>query len=144
MSPWTFTPIGRKLSLAACLLVLFWSWCANAGSGVLDGKVFVGDAGEKGKPADERGDVITFADGTFHSSVCDQWGYNKGVYRTTREGDAITFETETQSKKDGRLVWNGTLKGDQLEGVFTHYRKPRWYRPHPAPVEHWFKAKLKQ
>lgn len=117
---------------------------AAAIAGLLDGKVFVGDAGVKGKPADEKDDVISFADGMFHSKVCDQWGYGKGVYNATMEGDAIHFEAETLSPKDGRLVWKGTVKGDSLEGVFTHYRKPWLLRPNPKPIEHWVKAKLKQ
>jgi len=122
--------------------------CAMAGSfaaaapGPLDGKAFVGEAGEKGKPADEK-DTITFADGKFHSSACDQWGFNKGEYSVKTEGDATVFEAETVSDKEGRLKWTGTLKGGVLEGSFTHYRKPAWYRPNPEPIEHWFKAVAK-
>ena len=117
---------------------------ARAESGLLDGKVFIADAGEKGKAADEKNDVITFRDGRFHSSVCDQWGYNKGLYKATAEGEAILFDAETVSEKDGRLVWKGTIHGDTIEGVFTHYRKSSWFRKNPAPLEHWFKGKVKQ
>ena len=109
----------------------------------LDGKVFVADAGEKGKLADEKADVITFKDGKFHSSSCDQYGYNKGNYKTSADGDAIVFEVETQSDKDGRLVWKGRVRGDQIEGNFTHYRKGGFFNSNPAPVEHWFKGKIK-
>lgn len=109
----------------------------------LDGKVFVADAGEKGKAADEKADVITFKDGKFHSSSCDQYGYSKGIYKTSAEGDAIIFEVETQSDKDGRLVWKGIVRGDQIEGNFTHFRKGGFFNANPAPVEHWFKGKVK-
>ena len=109
----------------------------------LDGKVFVADAGEKGKAADEKADVITFKDGKFHSSSCDQYGYSKGIYKTSAEGDAIHFEVETQSDKDGRLVWKGIVRGDQIEGNFTHFRKGGFFNANPAPVEHWFKGKVK-
>ncbi|HEY8243874.1 MAG: hypothetical protein ACHQJ7_04155 [Vicinamibacteria bacterium] len=109
--------------------------------GLLDGQRFVGDLGEKGKAADERNDVLTFAGGQFHSNVCDKWSFGKGSYKATRVGDAIAFETETVSETDGRLVWRGTIKGDELEGTFVHYRKPAWYRPNPEPIEHWVKAK---
>lgn len=139
MRPSVLTSKFVLIVLAACLAVI----PAAALPGLLDGKVFIGDAGEKGKPADEKDDVITFQDGMFHSKVCDQWGYSKGAYRATAEGDVITFETETVSPKDGRLVWKGTVKGDSLEGVFTHYRKPWLLRRNPAPIEHWVKAKLK-
>ena len=112
-------------------------------TGLLDGKVFIADAGEKGKAPDEKGDVITFQDGLFHSSACDQWGYGKGQYKAVVEGEVINFETETTSPKDGRLVWKGTVKGDTIEGIFTHYRKPTWWRKNPAPIEHWLKGKIK-
>ena len=112
------------------------SWAA----GPLDGKVFVGEAGEKGKAADEKNDVLTFADGKFHSSACDQYGFGKGDYTARVDGDATYFEVTTTSEKEGRLVWKGALKNGALEGSFVHERKPAWYRPNPEPIEHWFKA----
>ena len=111
-----------------------------AAQSLLDGQRYVGDADEKGRPADERNDVLTFAAGQFHSAACDKWNFGKAAYRATRVGDAIAFEAETVSDSDGRLVWRGTVKGDVLEGTFVHYRKPAWYRPNPEPVEHWVKA----
>ena len=110
----------------------------------LDGKVFIADAGEKGKAADEKGDVITFSGGKFHSSLCDQWGYGKGDYKTTVLGDALVFEVETVSPKDGRLVWKGTVRGDQIEGTFIHYRKGGFFNANPAPIEHWLKGAIKK
>src|SRR5438034_8360403 len=78
-----------------------------AQTAVLDGRAFVADAGMKGKDVDEKGDVITFSGSTFHSSSCDQWGYSKAAYKASANGDAVQFEAETQSEKDGRLVWKG-------------------------------------
>ena len=136
------TRMIQMLSHSAAMLAL----CAMAGGyataapGPLDGKVFIGEAGEKGKAADEKNDVITFADGKFHSSACDQYGFNKGEYSVKPEGDATVFEAETVSDKEGRMKWKGVLKGNVLEGSFVHYRKPAWYRPNPEPIEHWFKA----
>jgi hypothetical protein len=109
--------------------------------GMLDGQRFVGDLGEKGKAADERNDVLSFAGGQFHSTACDKWNFSKAGYKATKVGDAIAFEAETVSETDGRMVWRGTVQGDVLEGTFVHYRKPAWYRPNPEPVEHWVKAK---
>ncbi|MEO8133692.1 MAG: hypothetical protein ABI831_06935 [Betaproteobacteria bacterium] len=135
----------RILEIVSSSAAMF-ALCAMAGSftvvaaGPLDGKVFVGEAGEKGKPADEKNDIITFADGKFHSSACDQWGFNKAEYTARTEGDATVFEAETVSDKEGRLKWKGTLKGGVIEGAFVHLRKPAWYRPNPEPIEHWFKA----
>jgi len=114
---------------------------AGAQATLLDGQKFVGDLGEKGKAADERNDMISFANGQFHSAACDKWNFSKAKYTATKAGDAIAFEAETVSDSDGRMVWRGTVKGDELEGTFVHYRKPAWYRPNPEPVEHWVKAK---
>lgn len=109
----------------------------------LDGRVFVADAGEKGRPAEEKADIITFTGGKFHSSLCDQYGYEKGDYQAARAGDAVTFDAETRSEKDGRLVWRGTVRGDEIEGTFVHYRKGWMLNPNPDPVEHWFKGRVK-
>ena len=116
---------------------------AQAQGVTLDGRAFVADAGEKGKAADEKGDVITFAGGKFHSSACDPYGYGKGSYRASSSGEAVAFEAETTSEKDGRLVWKGTVRGDEIEGTFVHYRKGWMLNPNPEPVEHWFKGKVK-
>ena len=132
--------LASTVFLAATLLAFGVSTGSVLAAGPLDGKVFVGEAGEKGKPADEKNDVITFSDGRFHSSACDQWGFNKAEYTTRTEGDATYFETETVSEKEGRLKWSGVLRGGKLEGTFVQYRKPAWYRPNPDPIEHWFKA----
>ena len=135
----------RKIFTLASLAALFAMpailVCAQASP--LEGKVFVAEAGEKGKAADEKGDILTFKDGKFHSSSCDQYGYDKGNYKTSADGDAIIFEVETQSDKDGRLVWKGSVRGDQIEGNFTHYRKGGFFNSNPAPIEHWFKGKAK-
>ena len=116
---------------------------AQAETATLDGKVFVADAGEKGKPAEEKADVITFDAGKFHSSLCDQFGYGKGEYKQSTAGDAVVFEAQTQSEKDGRLVWKGTVRGNEIEGTFVHYRKGWMLNPNPEPVEHWFKGKVR-
>jgi hypothetical protein len=135
---------ARNFLRTALLVSLFAAPAgALAQAATLDGRAFVAEAGEKGKAADEKGDVISFAGGKFHSSSCDQYGYGKGGYRTTVSGEAIAFEAETASEKDGRLVWKGTVRGDAIEGTFVHYRKGWLLNPNPEPIEHWFKGKAK-
>ena len=109
----------------------------------LDGKVFVADIGYKGKDAHDKGDIITFKDGKFHSATCDQYGYNKGDYKAATQGDATTFDVETQSEKYGRLQWKGTVRAGQIEGTFVMLPKPGFFDRNPAPVEHWFKGQAK-
>lgn len=130
-------------SIPLLAVVSFAAMPVEAQVAALDGRVFVADAGEKGKPADEKNDVITFAEGKLHSSACDQYGFGKGAYRATSAGEAVSFEAETQSEKDGRLVWKGTVRGTDIEGTFVHYRKGWMLNPNPEPVEHWFKGRIK-
>ena len=134
---------SRLIAVAALLVAAFAAPIAYAQASLLEGRVFVADAGHKGKAADEKGDVLTFADGRFHSSMCDQFGYDKGEYKATRNGDAVEFEAVTVSEKYGRNVWKGTIKGAEIEGTFQFYPKPGFFNRNPAPEEHWFKGKAK-
>ena len=112
----------------------------TAVSHLLDGKKFIGPTGEKGKKVHHE-DVLRFSDGKFTSSECFQYGFKGGPYTTTIEEDAIHFKAETISPTHGKMVWQGTLKGDTLEVTY-NWTKKRWlwttYR------EYWFKGTLKE
>jgi hypothetical protein len=129
--------VRSSLALAFALHASF----ALAQSGPLDGRRFDAQAGYTGKAAHVPSDIISFAEGRLHSSDCDQYGYDKGVYRATRQGDAIAFEAETVSAQYGRNTWKGVVRGDAIEGTFVFHRKPTWWRPNPEPLEHWFRGK---
>ena len=130
-------------TIPALAIVSFAAMPLQAQVAPLDGRAFAAEAGENGNAADEKNDVITFAGGKFHSSACDQYGYGKGEYRASATGGAVSFEAETQSDKDGRLVWKGTVRGSDIEGTFVHYRKGWFLNPNPEPVQHWFKGHVK-
>lgn len=106
-------------------------------SGMLDGKTFVGEIGEQGNASGDKDELI-FRDGTFHPTACDPYGFGDGAYTATASGDVITFEAETISPTDGTLKWQGTVRGDMLEGTSI------WYRPGKEPVEHWMKGQIQQ
>lgn len=112
----------------------------HAQEALLDGKVFIVDIGDRGRPADNIGDVLTFRAGSFHSSKCNEWGYGPGRYRSVRSGSRIQFDAESVSANDGRLVWRGVIEGDTVEGSQIYYRKPSFFRPNPTPTERWFKG----
>jgi hypothetical protein len=115
---------------------------AALAQGALDGRKYIGDIGDAGKAADEKGALFTFADGKFNSSVCDKYGFDKGAYTVTKDGDVLRFEAKTVSTEYGTNNWRGRLKGDQLEGVLIWQKKPSFFNKSPEPVEKWFKAKL--
>jgi hypothetical protein len=133
MKTWQRWVAGATLALAAPLALA---------QEALDGRKFVGDIGPKGKGVEDANVVFTFAGGTFRSSVCDQYGFDRGAYATTKDGEAIRFEAKTVSAEWGTNHWTGTVKGDVMEGVLVWQRKPSFFRPNPEPVEKWFKAKL--
>lgn len=80
---------------------------------VLDGKSFFGSFVQKGKTTGDA-DTLTFSAGRFHSSACDQYGYGDGAYQARAEGDAVHFNVETKSPRYGKLVWSGSVKGNDL------------------------------
>ena len=106
-------------------------------AGQLDGKVYLGEAGEKGKAANEK-DEITFAAGQFHSRGCDPYGFGKGAYKATTKDGTTSFEATTTSVKEGKIQWTGTIKGDALDGRYV------WTKAGQAPIEYWVKATLKK
>ena len=125
---------------APALLMALWPGGVRAAD-ALEGRRFDTQAGMVGKSAHVPSDVLSFADGLFHSSDCDQYQYGKARYTTRIEIDgSIHFESETESPTYGRNVWRGVVRGRTIEGEFVFLRKPTWWRPNPDPLPHWFKG----
>ncbi|TFH29384.1 MAG: hypothetical protein E4G97_07320, partial [Deltaproteobacteria bacterium] len=109
--------VGRYLLVLAivlCVGLFSISRDVSAEQGPLDGKSFVVETGEKGKSGAEK-DTLTFKDGNFRSSGCDQYGFGDGAYTSTANGDAIQFEVVTTSSTKGKMTWKGTVTGDKIE-----------------------------
>ena len=127
-------------STAVLLLAGPWAGPASAQTS-LEGRRFDTQAGLVGKPAHVPSDILSFADGLFHSSDCDQYEYGKGKYTSSVEADgSIRFEAETVSPTYGRNTWKGRVVGRSIEGEFVFHRKPTWWRTNPEPLPHWFKG----
>ena len=112
----------------------------TAVSHLLDGKKFIGPTGEKGKKVHHE-DVLSFSDGKFTSSECFQYGFKGGPYTTTIEGDTIHFQAETISPTHGKMVWQGTLKGDTLDVAY-NWTKERWFWT--TFREYWYRGNLQK
>jgi len=97
---------------------------APASRGALDGRNFNGIVLECGKTSGDA-DTLTFIDGRFRSSACDQYGYGDAPYAATRSGETFVFEAETESPKYGKLRWKGTVRGPRLDGTMTMVRDGR-------------------
>jgi len=105
----------------------------NVLSGVLDGKTYVGDLGLMGAAPSMR-ETITFKDGYFHSSACDQYHFKDGAYLAVESAGATNFMVITHNREHSTIVWKGTVKGDTLEGTMTLYEKDK------PPLERWVRA----
>ena len=89
-------------------------------------------------------DTLTFKDGNFHSTGCDQYGFGDGAYTSTVNGDSIQFEAVTTSPTKGKMTWKGTVKGDKIEVGYVWVDASHWYKPNPKPLEKWAKGELKK
>jgi hypothetical protein len=139
---------GRMYLWLAAFLFLAWGGSPAVGAesmagGILDGKTFVVEQGEKGKSA-KGTDTLMFRNGTFRSTGCDRYGFGDGDYTTTVQGDTVRFVAETRSDTKGRMHWEGTVQGDKIDVTYTWTDKRHWYKPHPKPSEHWARGTLKK
>ena len=108
----------------------------------LEGKVFEGQLGTLGEPASTT-DVLTFKDGEFISSECqEKCGYSAGDYWVRGYGDVYRVRAETLCENsDALIVWEGVINGNEIEGTFTWINK-RWYWTFEK--QFWFKGELLQ
>jgi hypothetical protein len=110
----------------------------SAAAESLDGRSFQGVFLERGKTSGDA-DTLTFKDGRFRSSACDKYGYSEAPYKATTVGDTMRFETETQSAKYGKLLWNGTVRDGKLDAKVMMVRGDG-----KAPTENWVVAAEKK
>lgn len=108
---------------------------------ILDGKSF---SGELAGPGIDSGstDVVVFKDGMFVSEECQKrCGYTDGPYWIRSNGEGgVQFKAETPClDADASIVWNGIVRGDEIEGTFT-WTSERWYWT--VEKEFSFKGKL--
>lgn len=121
---------------AALLLILAAAPTAAEKGAILDGKTFVGETGEKGKTTGDK-EEIRFANGRFRSVSCDAYGFGDAPYAATGEGSAINWTAETTSEKEGKMRWQGIVRGGNLTGSLV------WAKAGQAPIEYWVRATLK-
>jgi len=113
--------------------------CALAGglqaAGLLDGKTFAGETGEKGKTSGDK-ETFVFQDGRFDPLACHKYGFSGAPYTAKAEGDTVHFQSETHSEKEGTMRWKGTVRGNGIAGTVG------WTKAGQAPIEYWFRGEL--
>ncbi|HET7451843.1 MAG TPA: hypothetical protein VFL12_03835 [Thermoanaerobaculia bacterium] len=129
----------RYLAAIGAAAIAAWGLAAAAAvAGELDGKTFVVQSGEQGKPAQGPLDEIVFREGKMHSAGCDPYGFGDGSYTTMHHPDSIMFHARTDSAKQGAILWTGQIHGDELSGGYV------WTKPGQKPIEYWMKGTLKK
>jgi hypothetical protein len=108
-------------------------------AGSLDGKTFSGKAGMLGENAEEN-DVIKFSNGQFSSKGCQEYGFSSAAYQEKSQGDKIHFVSDTYSEKYGRIIWTGTVDGNQVDATYIWFDKGAYERPEQIK---WFSGTLK-
>lgn len=76
--------------------------------------------------AKSLGDTLTFSNGLFGSALCRRYNFPDVPYWIRRDRDQVHFLAEMTSPTDGKMVWQGTIKGGNLEGTM-RWTKRRWY-----------------
>lgn len=103
----------------------------------LDGRRFEGVIIERGKTRGDA-DTISFKEGRFHSSACDEYGYGDAPYMISTVGDTVRFEAVTESPRYGKLLWTGSIRGERLEGTAMMQRQGK------SAIENWVVAAEKK
>jgi hypothetical protein len=130
------------LCITACFIFFVNPILASDSSHLLDGKTFTGLNGEKGQPLDpDEAEEIVFDNGRFISTTCNKYNFSDAAYSASKVGSSTHFQAVTLSPTHGKIVWQGTVHGDQAEVTFV-WTKERWYWN--THREYWFKGSLKQ
>jgi hypothetical protein len=93
----------------------------------LDGRLFkagIVREDDDGKPP--LTDHLAFENGKFSSVICKRYNFSDAPYWVRIDGDRIHFLAELSSPTDGKMVWQGTIRGNSLEGTM-RWTKKRWY-----------------
>ncbi len=104
-------------------------------SGKLDGKLFLVILTQPGQAPQK--DSLIFGSGTFRSTACHTYGFDRGRYSTKESGLALTFTSKTQSAKEGIMLWKGSLRGNQVQGTVEWIKKDQ-----SKPVEMTFSGSV--
>jgi hypothetical protein len=128
-----FKPLTTTLATLAIALAGAAAMSSASAATPVDGKSFSGGLWMQGEKAPKH-DEFVFKDGMFRSTACDKYGFAAAPYRVSQDGDAMHVEAETMSPTQGRIVWKGTIRAGQFEGVSS------WQPMHGKPVEAWFRA----
>ncbi len=92
--------------------------------GPLDGKIYLIDVYKEGKKKSFDSDELKFNTGKFKSKLFADWGFTKAnkyqitsIDSTSSETKIYSWTTESVSDIKETMTWNGTIKGEDIEGT---------------------------
>ncbi len=97
------------------------SRAATSSTALLDGMSFA--ARNEVTKSDDR---LMFRGGRFISEACIPFGFAESPYWVRTEGDKIHFLAEIESPTHGKMLWRGTVSGDNIDASYL-WTKERWY-----------------
>jgi len=124
------------MRFAIVFALLFVTAAGHVGAGAagaLDGKSFEVKVEQGG---DEQTDTLIFAEGTFDSVECRQYGFSAVPYQAEKKGDRWLFSAEAHSEKEGVARWKGTVIGDSVSGTM------EWIKAGQETIHYEFSGKL--
>jgi len=106
----------RLLALFCLVIGVLSCNAQNADKPKLDGKIFAIDNYIDGK-LDNSEDII-FWEGNMEGTVCSEYGFQGAAYQITKQSrKGLHFECTMYSKVEGKMVWKGIAKGDEISGT---------------------------
>lgn len=127
----------QSSQIRALVLVIALPLCTvsalAAAEGALDGRSFHGTTAARGQETGEA-DTLVFADGTFRSLGCDEYGFAAAPYSAEEEDGTIHFEAEAVSETEGTISWQGVVTGDAVRATFL------WTKEGQEPIEYLFEG----
>jgi hypothetical protein len=95
---------------------------AKPSKGLLDGQTYTVKVWVEGDTKTNP-DNLSFKNGKFFSTDCEQWGFKSAAYKATKHPGHIDFEVKATSAKEGTVHWKGKVDNKGIKGSFLWTKK---------------------
>ena len=102
----------------------------------LDGKSFRIHTWDLNKSDLRMPDDLIFENGLVDAPVCHEYGFYASPYKVFEAEGEIRFTFTNKSDYEGEIVFNGIVKGDKIEGMYT------WTKPGDKELIYMFEGTL--
>ncbi len=96
----------------------------------IDGKAFKIETFVDGKA--DGTEIMSFKNGQVENNECIKWGFTAAPY--TFDEKNATFKYSLTSPTEGKLMWEGTVSGNQISGQYV------WVKSGQKDIHYTFKG----